>query len=168
MPVLGTEFFQSAFVRMKTLFLAAEGDESASFRILAWKKAWELFKLNPILGIGFGQKITFDFFGWPTRIEVRDLHNDFVGIGLQMGILGFGFFIALNILFLQIIFKTLKKISKDLTPYLLGFLGSYVLFIISSNFGTYFDINLLVIFFWIILGGGIAISKTKDQESGIN
>lgn len=161
-PILGTEFFQSAYIRIKTLIFAAEGDESASFRVLAWQRAWELFKMNPILGMGFGQKITFDFFGYPTRIEVRDLHNDFIGIGLQMGILGFVFFIGLNILFLQIIFKALKKISSDLVPYFLGFLGSYVLFVISSNFGVYFDINLLVIFFWIILGGGIATSRISE------
>jgi len=164
-PILGTEFFQQTLVRIKTLIFAPESDESAAFRILAWQRAWELFKMNPVLGIGFGQKITFDFFGWPTKIEVRDLHNDFVGIGLQMGILGFIVFIAINILFLQIIFKKLKRISKDLSSYLLGFLGSYALFIISANFGTYFDINLFVIFFWIIFGGGIAISNLKSQIS---
>lgn len=163
-PILEMEFLKSAAVRFKTLVFVAEGDESSTFRILAWERAWDLFKKNPILGIGFGQKITFDFFGWPMRIEVRELHNDFIGLGLQMGILGFVIFVGLNVLFLQIVFKTLKKVPKDLAPYLLGFFGSYILFIISSNFGTYFDINLLVIFYWIILGGGIAISKIQIEN----
>jgi O-antigen ligase len=163
-PILGTEFFQSTLVRLKTLIVAAEDDVSASFRVLAWQKAFELFKMNPVLGIGFGQKITFDFFGFPTRIEVRDLHNNLIGIGLQMGIIGFAFFVGLNIFFLRIIFRALKKIPKELTPYLLGFLGSYILFVISANFGTYFDINLFVIFFWIILAGGVIISKIQNLK----
>lgn len=155
-PILGSEIVKSTVARIKTISLAPE-DESSYFRVFAWQKAWQEFKRNPILGIGFGQRLTFDFFGWSTRIEVRDLHNDFIGIGLQMGIGGFVIFLALNLYFLFLILKNLKKVSNELRPYLLGVLACFVLFVIAANFGVYFDINLLVIFYWIILGMGVRI-----------
>ncbi|MEW6407310.1 MAG: O-antigen ligase family protein [Patescibacteria group bacterium] len=155
-PFLGNEIIKSTGARLKTLTLAPE-DQSSYFRIFAWQEAWKRFSQKPILGIGFGQRLTFDFFGWSTRIEVRDLHNDFIGIGLQMGIAGFVIFLALNLYFLFSILKNLKKVDNELKPYLLGVLACFILFVIAANFGVYFDINLLVIFYWIILGMGVSM-----------
>lgn len=162
-PVIGAEYIKSTFLRFKA-FTLTPTDESAYFRLFAWQKAWELFKKNPALGIGFGHRLTFDFFGWPTRIEVRELHNDFIGIALQMGIVGFLSFIALNVVFLAQALGLVKKVKEDLGPYCLGFLGCYVLFMVATAFGTYFDINLLVIFFWIFLGTVISIKNIAEKQ----
>lgn len=163
-PFLGNEIIKSIGTRLKALLTLTSEDQSSYFRIFAWQEAWERFSQNPILGIGFGQRLTFDFFGWPTRIEVRDLHNDFIGIGLQMGIVGFAIFLALNLYFLISILKNLKKIDNELKPYLLGVLACFILFVIAANFGTYFDINLLVMFYWIVMGAGIVILKINSDE----
>lgn len=157
-PILGSDIIKSTIARVKTLSLGAE-DESSYFRIYAWKEAWDQFSKNPILGIGFGHKLTFDFFGYPTKIEVRELHNDFIAVGLQMGILGFLSFLAVNLHFLISVLKNIRKINDDLKPYLFGAAACFVLFIFAANFGVYFDINLLVIFYWIMMGMGIAILK---------
>lgn len=157
------ELVKSSLIRLKTLSLAPE-DESAYYRLFAWQRAWQLFKEKPIFGIGFGHQLTFDFFGYPTRIEVRELHNDFIGIALQMGIIGLCSFLSILIIFIKSLFGIFKKISQDLRPYLIGTIGGLVLFIISANFGTYFDINLLVIFFWIILGMAVSFENLVKKE----
>jgi O-antigen ligase len=162
-PFLGSEIIKSTKARISALMLMNE-DQSSYFRVFAWQEAWERFSQNPIFGIGFGQRLTFDFFGWPTRIEVRDLHNDFIGIGLQMGIVGLLAFLVINIYFLVLLLKNIRKISEDLKPYLLGVLACFILIVFAANFGTYFDINLLVIFYWIVLGMGVAILKTSGGE----
>jgi len=39
-----------------------------------------------------------------------------------------------------------------------------VLFMVATAFGTYFDINLLVIFFWIFLGTVISIKNIAEKQ----
>lgn len=163
MPAIGTDFIENTISRLQSIDLST-GDESAFYRIFAWEKAWKVFGESPIFGVGFGHKLTFDYFGWPVTIQMRELHNNFIGIALQMGIIGFLSFLAFNFIFLKQSYKLIKKVKDDLGAYLLGFLGCYVLFIFSANFGTYFDINLFVIFFWIFMGGVMVIREIKMSE----
>jgi len=161
-PEYVEEFYQTTIVRIQSLTLSLE-DESSAFRLLAWQEAWETFSDNPILGIGFGHRLTFDFFGYPTRIDIRDLHNDFVGIALQMGILGFIGFGSVQVLFIHNFFKTFAR-YKVFKPILLGFFASYILFMVSANFGVYLDINLLAIFYWMFMGIIITTSYTRIKK----
>jgi O-antigen ligase len=166
LPSVGEEFLENTITRLQSIDLAAD-DESAYFRILAWEKAWDIFSDNPVLGIGFGHKLTFDFFGWPITIQMRELHNNFIGIAVQMGIIGFLSFLAYNFIFLKQSYRLLRKIKGEIGAYLMGFLGCYVIFMFSANFGTYFDINVNVIFYWIFIGAVVAIRnivKTEKQN----
>jgi O-antigen ligase len=151
--IFGLDYAKDALVRLQSLYLySTDQDSSVYYRILSWEKALSLFVDSPVVGIGFGQKLSFDLLGWPMIIEVRELHNNFVGMILQMGILGFLSFIVFNIYFLIKAFSLLKKASEEYYPYILGAISCYILFIISANFGTYFDTNIFVIFYWIFIG----------------
>jgi len=163
--IFGLEYIESAITRFESLFTYSTSEDlSIYFRFFAWEKAFSLLLENMIFGIGFGQHFTFDFFGYPTIVEARELHNNFIGMILQMGILGFLSFIALNIVFIRKIYVLYKKNSKKLTPYLLGALGCYLLFIISANFGTYFDVNVLVTFFWSTMAIVVVIENILKKE----
>ena len=162
-PAVANNFIEATVKRVQS-FSVFMDDESASFRILAWEEAWQSFKVSPLIGIGFGHKLTFDYFGYPVRIQVRNLHNNFIGIALQMGIFGFLSFIAFNVLFIRQAYRKFKTANSYFHSYLLGFFACYLLFLLSANFGTYFDINLLVIFFWIILGAVVTLSNIKQSE----
>lgn len=149
-PAFISEFYETTIIRAQSLTLSLE-DESAAFRLLAWQEAWETFIENPIIGIGFGKKLAFDYFGYPTKIEMRDLHNNFISIALQMGILGFISFGLIQALFVAKSIKIFKKFD-DIKPIVLGYIACFILFLVSANFGVYFDINLFVISFWIFMG----------------
>ena len=157
------EFIKSTAARLQSFSVFME-DESSTFRLLAWQEAWKSFKGSPLVGIGFGHKLTFDYFGYPVRIDIRELHNNFVGIALQMGLLGFTAFGAANILFCRQAYKIFKKSAKQFRPYILSFFACYILFLVCANFGTYFDINLLVIFFWIFLGVVVATGNISEAD----
>ena len=118
---------------------------------------------SPIIGIGFGHKLTFDLLGWPLTIEVRELHNNFIGIALQMGILGFLSFVLFNALVLKKFIDLRFKIIKKYYPHLLSAFGCYILFLFSANFGTYFDVNVLNIFFWITLGIIVSLENINKK-----
>ncbi|NQV13143.1 MAG: O-antigen ligase family protein [Parcubacteria group bacterium] len=162
-PAIADSFIKATAKRLQSFSVFME-DESASFRILAWKEAWQSFRGSPLIGIGFGHKLSFDYFGYPARIQVRNLHNNFIGIALQMGILGFLSFISFNLLFIRRAYRKLKTSNSYFHPYLLGFFACYLAFLLSANFGIYFDINLLVIFFWIILGTIVALDNIKQPQ----
>ncbi len=163
--LFGLDYLKDAIIRLQSLFnYSSSQDSSVYYRILSWEKAYSLFIGSPIIGIGFGQKLSFDLLGWPIIIEVRELHNNFVGMILQMGILGFLTFLIFNIYFLIKSFALLLKSNEKLFPYILGAIGCYVLYIISANFGTYFDSNIFNIFYWIFLGIIIVIEDIKRFE----
>ncbi len=161
-PEFVSDFYKTTIVRVQSLTLSLE-DESAAFRLLAWQEAWETFVESPVLGIGFGRKLTFDYFGFPARIEIRDLHNNFIGIALQMGLLGFISFAAFQTIFAARTINILKK-ATELRPIVLGFIACYILFFVGANFGVYFDINLFVILFWIFLGVVISSGYLIDTN----
>lgn len=137
-------------------------DPSAAYRLLSWEKAWDLFKTNPFLGIGFGQKITFDFFGYPVKVEIRELHNNYIGIALQMGLMGLLSFLAIIILYFREFFRRWKSTPLILQPILLSAVGGCLMFLFSAAFGVYLDINLLLVPFWLLVGLSVSIySLTK-------
>jgi len=141
------DLIYSLKIRLASL-LGASGytDESALWRTEAWKAAAKLFAGSWLFGIGLAQRIYVELFGWESEILVRDLHNDFIAIALQTGVIGFSFFVW----FLVEIAKKSWHLIKN--NYALPVIALLVLFLFSANFGTYFDINLLVIFFWLGLG----------------
>lgn len=162
-PTVANSFIKATAKRLQSLSVFME-DESAAFRILAWQEAWKSFQASPLVGIGFGHKLTFDYFGYPVKINIRDLHNNFIGIALQMGILGSLSFVAFNIIFIRRAYRKFKAASPYFRPYILGFFACYLLFLISANFGIYFDINLLVIFFWMFLGVIVSLDNIKQSK----
>ena len=164
-PTIITDFSKITIDRLQS-FTEYFEDKSAVFRLFAWQEAWQSFAESPIIGTGFGHKLTFDYYGYPTRIEVRDLHNDVVGIGVQMGMLGLVTFFTINILVIKNSFRMWRQLKKNkkshIPPLLLGLSACYVMFLINANFGVYFDLNLLAIFFWIIVGALVVIYKLDE------
>ena len=73
-------------------------------RYFIWKKAWELFLENPIIGIGLGS--------FPYRYSLRTgdcgraVHNAYLKFLVETGIIGFLFFIYIIVSLGLIAFKT--------------------------------------------------------------
>jgi len=123
------------------------GDESFFWRELVWKKVIKDYTQTPIWGLGFGKEIFVETDNYRDFVEVRNIHNSWLTLFVQVGPIIFLFFIFF-------LFKSIKKIFKEKSNDWL----SVALIILTVNyfviamFQPYFETNMLGIFFWIILG----------------
>ncbi|RIJ34027.1 O-antigen ligase family protein [Pontibacter oryzae] len=76
-----------------------------NFRLAAWNCGWELFKENPLIGVGLGDKKEEliqkykqkDFY---FAIETnKNVHNNYLDILYSMGLIGFAFFLLAWVIF---------------------------------------------------------------------
>ncbi len=134
-------------------FIHSAGDSSAVWRVAAWHRAWELWQANWLAGIGFGQLMTFSIGENDFAVPVREVHNSFIAIIVQMGLAGLISLLALLVSGLRAYRQGLRQLRGRWQQALIGFAGLVLLFLVAANFGTYFSINLLVIFFWLCLAG---------------
>ncbi|MFA5358307.1 MAG: O-antigen ligase family protein [Patescibacteria group bacterium] len=157
------ELTHSLQFRLFSFFTAESQDSSAMWRLASWQSAWQVFSANPLWGIGFGKRLNFDISGLEYNIEMRDLHNDFVGMAVQMGF--FGILIILSLFYgLWRFFKNhYRKMLPEYKGHLLTFFTLAIMFLWSANFGIYFDINMLVVFFWVFLGSMVAVSRVGGK-----
>lgn len=147
----GKDFITAFEHRIESLFTSSFSDQSSTWRLAAWQEAFSSSAKVFFLGIGLGQTITFEFDDFFYTIEARELHNDFVAIILQLGVVGIGLFIWLLFSIFKFAISNYKKIDNEYKPYYLACSLLIVAFLFSANFGVYFDINLLIIFLWLFI-----------------
>jgi O-antigen ligase len=117
--VVGLVAIQIAFpqgefwVEMETIFSEGMEDGTGLQRWVVWTLAWDLFTLSPLVGVGPGN------FGWsaaehylklgmtdlgstfdtPEKLYMFDLHNDFVQIMVEQGVVGLFGLLAMLVYF---------------------------------------------------------------------
>ncbi|HHD92496.1 MAG TPA: O-antigen ligase family protein, partial [Candidatus Portnoybacteria bacterium] len=141
----------------------AKTDKSFAWRELVWEASYAKFKKHPILGVGTGKLIYVQTQGYQDYIESRNIHNSFLAVMLQTGLLGLGvlvFFIYKN---MRNLVKSFKKKKNQF--YALSILGILIIYIISSLFQPYLETNLLAIFFWIALGLSRNLTNLRTYEN---
>lgn len=100
---------------------------SIAFRVLLWQSAWSLFLTSPLLGIGFDNFLVLNE-QTPNYAFIQALggtglyvHNIYLQILAEMGIIGFVVFTMLLIAIYKRIAVTLKRMKDH--PYRFVFLG---------------------------------------------
>lgn len=131
--------------------LNSAADSSALWRIYAWRAAKESFFDHPVFGIGYGQDLTIDFETYRRVVAIRELHNSYLVLLVQMGIVGvisFGYFVW------RLLVGVWKAYQGKgiLWPYQLAFFSAWLLFMSAALWQPYFETNLTGIFFWILAG----------------
>jgi O-antigen ligase len=135
-----------------TSIASTNSDDSIIWRTTAWKQAAERYISNPIFGIGFGQKITIELGNYRDFVEVRNIHNSFLVLLVQMGILGV-FLIAYVIIKLaKNVFQKVKQQDEFMQIVSYCSIGILVFQTAAFMFQPYLEANMLGIFFWINLG----------------
>lgn len=141
-------------------------DESFRWRISAWIAGLSLWQTSPVWGIGLGHQIVgYDelfFFDIPPR----DLHNNYLGIFIQMGILGILAVICWFIYLLNSLQKTWLSLREkgDFNTQLFFIWGNTViLFMIVFSISVYWDINLFVIWWWLSLAAIRFLAKETEN-----
>ncbi|MBU1166962.1 O-antigen ligase family protein [Patescibacteria group bacterium] len=150
--------------RFTSIDIFSSDDPSGMWRVFVWRESFEVLSQNIVTGTGFGKTITFDFYGYPLIVELRSLHNGFLGIAVQMGILGFLSFVAVNVVAWYMFLKNFQKQAGTLGAIFMGAFSAYLYFLVCANFGVYFELNLLLIFFWLVLGiFEVALRLMKEE-----
>ena len=127
------------------------GDDSIVWRGAVWQQAAQQYASDPIFGIGYGKKVSVEIGDYHDFVEVRDIHNSFLVILVQMGILGI-VLVAYPMTVLG--WDAFKNRSKDEFMQIATWatLGILVFQFIAFMCQPYLEANLLGIFFWINLG----------------
>lgn len=144
-------FLDPLLARITSLGNVTE-DLSALWRLKLWQTAFARFWESPLLGIGFGQEITFDVRGFISTVRVRDLHNSLFGLLVQMGMIGFALFVALQVALIAGYLRHRTRLLSAIRPFVDGAFAAYVAFLVASNFQPYLETNILNVFFWLLLG----------------
>jgi O-antigen ligase len=163
--ILQNKYFNSIGSRITTLSQGGLNMESAAdWRLETWKVAGKKIVESPIFGIGFGQKFYFEHRGFLDMIDIRNIHNDFVSILVQVGLIGFIPFLMFSFYQMRNIYY-LFKIRNEETRFLTLVLGG---FWIVLGFGVFFAIYLmfngLSVFYWIVMGLISVLVKEEKKK----
>lgn len=131
-------------------------DSSFRWRLSVWKVGYTSWLAHPFFGLGLGYEISGLDNDWPFHVALREIHNDYLGILYQLGIIGL---IVIVEWFIYLFYRFLKS-RKDLldeniaeSRQLFSFVSIALLFIVGFSISVYWDINLFIIWWWLALAG---------------
>jgi len=142
-----SESVQAVQIRTVSIFSNTDNDESFSWRGLVWRESAKEYLKNPIWGVGFGKKIYVESIDYKDFVELRNIHNSWLVLFFQSGLLVSLFFI----IFLAKTFWKLIRIKNKSWGAVIVAVLLFNYFIVSI-FQPYWETNMLAIFFWILLG----------------
>ncbi|PJC68775.1 hypothetical protein CO015_02805 [candidate division WWE3 bacterium CG_4_8_14_3_um_filter_42_11] len=161
--------FISSFFERISSYSNPEGDISISWRLNSWSEGWNAFKGQILLGRGLGTVIFPYYEVFWTRIptQAAALHNSYLTILVQLGLIGLTSFLSILTTFFIESIKIIKKYGVD-HPKESGFLvgiGAYIFaYCYGAFFSLYFELNFLIVAFWIIFGLGVSALSMLDQK----
>ncbi|HBF67375.1 MAG TPA: hypothetical protein DDW36_03055 [Candidatus Magasanikbacteria bacterium] len=132
-------------------------DTSVGYRYALWSTAYSMFFKQPVFGIGFGRWLPANDAGYLFEAPVRQVHNFYIAVALQMGFVG----AVVVALWLVLLAKSaLRDRAKEFNLIRFWSESSMILFLLSSFFATYWELNVYIVVWWIFLalwrleGGG--------------
>ncbi len=132
-------------------------DSSFSWRLATWLEGFRTWSRQPILGAGLGYSVTGYVDVYFFEIAMRELHNNYLGLLFQLGIVIFAFVVYWFVYMIKTIHKSATVIFNNPDPETkrLFFTWSsvFVLFIVIFAGSVYWDINYFIIWWWLALAG---------------
>jgi O-antigen ligase len=128
-------------------------DESSQMRFAKWGSGLDIFKMNPLFGVGF--RI-------PQYVIGTDTHNSFIQVAAEMGIFGILIFI---ILIFSISIKAKSLIGTEFDWFGIGFIGCIIAFIFVNMFYSNFFRDTVVGTFWVLLGLLVSAKKISSEAA---
>ncbi|PIU03171.1 hypothetical protein COT44_04735 [Candidatus Shapirobacteria bacterium CG08_land_8_20_14_0_20_39_18] len=118
-----------------------------------WPRAIRAFLKNPLLGTGY------------SSITLAT-DNDYLRVLGETGLLGF---VAIFLIFLQIIIEVIKYLAKNVSPpekmLVIGFSGAILGFLINASFIDVFESSKVAYVFWIIVGLLVGLMKLNPTKA---
>jgi len=162
---------QSVVERITMTDSSGEIDTSSLARLELWAEAIKEIKINPITGIGFGGTSALGF-KTSNGQSRKDVHNGYVEILLEQGIIGI-------LILLGILYHALKngwllfRYSDDdfLKGLGLGLIGMTIAAMVGNCFGDRWTYLSIMGYFWIIYAMAVKVyqiyplkAEAKDED----
>lgn len=138
-------------VLVRAASLADSGDTSILWRSRVWQALWNKYENNILFGIGFGQKVFVEMPDYLDYVEVRNIHNSFLALLVQIGLLPFLLFVWFIVSWTK---KLIKAGNKGNHPYPVALIVVLVFCVTAFNFQPYLEANFFNYIFWLTLGFG--------------
>lgn len=140
--------------RLNVFSLVEMEDSSFAWRIAMWTDAIKLWSQHAVFGIGIGNMFLGFYELTAFEIPVRDLHNNYLGILLQLGLFGISvvaYWFVLVIRYLSMLWKDVAHKGNFYTRMTFTWGSTIVLFFIVFSVSVYWDINVFIIWWWLAL-----------------
>src|SRR5262249_44238555 len=112
-------------------------------RFVVWQQATQIFKENPLTGIGFGSFRTLG-------LNLGDTHNIFIKIAAEQGVIGLSIFVILFFCFIREGYTLYKKGQDEESRGLgMGFMVAVFVLLANNFFGdrwTYYELGA---YWWV-------------------
>ncbi len=157
---------QSVVERISMTDSGGEIDTSSLSRIELWGEAIREIKVNPVTGIGFGGTSALGFKTSDGRSR-KDVHNGYVEILLEQGIIGI--LILLGILFyaLRDGWLLFRRSDDDFLRGLgLGLMGMTIATVVGNFFGDRWTYLSIMGYFWIIYAMVVRVYQVYPLGDG--
>lgn len=140
---------------------------SPAERLLVWSSAWQIFKDNPVVGVGTNnfEKVYMERYISPkATLKLTHAHNNFLQMLAENGIIGFCTFVFL---FGYIIYSKVKEYLKnpDTDYWSLGIALASLSFILHGLTEYNFDDPQVMRLYWFLLGLSYVSSRIRKTES---
>lgn len=141
----------SSTLSERIVSIGDSSDESIAWRGVVWGSALHAFSQNAISGTGFGMNVPVEIDDYREFVEIRNIHNSWLALLIQTGVIGFGLFVAFLFVLIRSVWRRYSddpvlETSKYATVGILSFQS--IVFLSQP----YLETNLLSVFFWLNLG----------------
>jgi putative inorganic carbon (HCO3(-)) transporter len=139
-------------------------ESSFDARLIIWQKSWEIFKANPVLGIGPG---TFgDYFPSYPEWGVPQPHSIFLAFLLQTGILGLVGFVWLLAWFFRTGIRNYlaSRMQEELGIRNVVLMMVMIYILVHGLVDATYWKNDLAVVFWLVVGLMVVIKIQKSKS----
>ncbi len=150
-------------------------------RIAIWKFTSMMIKDHPLLGSGIGTykyntlRYQAKFFEQGDNRSIYPyghadkVHNEYLQLWAEIGIIGLGIFIWLIISYFNYGIKLIKRVKDRYNQgIIIGLMGSVIAVLIDSLFGFPLHLSATVVLFWLALVLTMAVAGTEVDAGKIN
>lgn len=145
-------------VAERLVSIGSASDTSISWRGTTWKSAIDEIEKHPLIGAGFGRHVAVESGDYHDFVEVRNIHNSWLAVFVQMGFIGGFAFISL---FVFAVWRLIRLSTYGAWQYafrtvLITLLAYEGLLMLAQ---PYLETNLLNVIIWMTLGFSIALFR---------
>lgn len=142
---------QVARERVSVALVLKQEDSSSRWRLSAWRAGLGFWVRNPVFGTGLGQEIVGYDQTHQFTVAARELHNNYLGILIQLGIVGLGVVAYWFFGLLRLLARLWPAAVGDRSSFIFIWGSVALVMMMVFSVSIYWDTNFFVIWWWLAL-----------------